>query len=242
MARKRNEAETAEENRRRTLLEQTLSYVLPREDARQVCARMLEAFGTFDGVFAAPEQVVADLPGAGPETARFLKLVVELSQAYLEERSWSLQRVYDTASAVEMFRPKFLGRKNETVCLMMLDGRGRVIYNDLISEGALSHVPLYLRKVIHLCLEYRTETVFLAHNHPSGVALPSYGDMLVTDRLMTALNSIDATLSDHIIFAGDSYYSFLESGMLDKQEKLMQAAQAREIEDVRLLEERMRQG
>lgn len=233
-------AEAPEEAQRRRLLKEALAYVLPAGEAEGACESLLSAFGSFDGVFAAPEEVLRDIPGVGPEAARFLRLVIRLSQAYLEERSWNLRRIYDTASAVEMFRPKFLGRKTEAVCLMLLDGRGRMVYNEIICEGSLSEVPLYLRQVLQLCMEYKVEEVFLAHNHPSGMAVPSQNDLVVTDRLLVALDSINVVLCDHIIFADESYYSFLESGVLNRQEDIMKQAQMEETEAVRRLESRLR--
>lgn len=232
--------ESPEELQRRRILQEALSYVQSKEEAERTCARLLETLGSFDGIFCAPEEALREIPGLGPEVAKFLRLVIDLSQAYLEERSWNLQRIYDTPSAVEMFRPKFLGRKTEAVCLMLLDGRGRMIYNDVICEGSFSEVPLYLRQVLRLCIEYQVDEVFLAHNHPSGVAFPSQNDLLVTDRLLVALEGISVFLCDHIIFAGDSYYSFLESGVLRRQEDIMRQAQVDEFEATRKLENRIR--
>lgn len=240
MARKKKTAETAGELERQRILREALGYVLPQGTADRACESLLSAFGSFDGIFAAPEEVLREMPGMTADSARFLQLVIRLSQTYLEERSWNLQRIYDTASAVEMFRHKFLGRKTEAVCLVLLDGRGRMVYNEIICEGSLSEVPLYLRQVLQLCIEYKVEEVFLAHNHPSGMAMPSQNDLVVTDRLLIALNSINVVLCDHIIFADESYYSFLESGILTRQEDIMRQAQLSETEEVRRLESRLR--
>ncbi len=242
MGKKRGEGpylESAQEAERRQLLTEALAFVLPEKDVEKACGGLLQAFGSFDGIFAAPEEVLREIPGMGPEAARFLRLVIRLSQAYLEERSWNLQRIYDTASAVEMFRPKFLGRKTEAACLMLLDGRGRMVYNDLVCEGSVTYVPLHLRRILRLCIQYNVDDVFLAHNHPSGVAFPSRDDLLVTDRLLTALEGIGARLCDHIILADDSYYSFAASGALERQTDLMLDAHAREYEAVRQLARRL---
>lgn len=224
------------EQRRVELLEKALRYVLPPKRAGQACGALLAAFDTFDGIFSAPPEVLREIPGLGEDGAEFLQLVIRLSQTYLEERTWNLQRVFDTASAVELFRPKFLGRRTEAVCLMLLDSRGRMVYNDVICEGSFSEVPLHLRQVLQLCIAYRVEEVFLAHNHPSGMAAPSQNDLLVTDRLLVALQGIDVSLCDHIIFAGDGYYSFLASGVLYRQQSIVRTAQAEEVKQVRQLE------
>ncbi len=240
---KRNRPEEQpEEAQRRRLLKTTLSYVLSERDAERACDGLLEALGSFDGIFAAPEEVLRGISNVGPETARFLRLVIQLAQTYLEERSWNLQRIYDTPSAVEMFRPKFLGQNTEIVCLMLLDSRGRMVYNDIVCQGSFSEAPLHLRRILQLCIEYQVDEVFLAHNHPSGMAFPSQNDLLATDRLLAALDGINAILCDHIIFAGDSYYSFAASGVLSRQESIMRQAQAEEAESARRLEARLRGG
>ena len=201
-----------EEAERRHLLQAALGYLLPAPKAEEAAAALLERFGGFEGVFLAPEEELART--AGEQAARYLRLTTDLARAYLEDKSKDLKRVYDTTSAVDLFRPKFLGRTTEAVCLMLLDGRGRLIYNDVLSEGSITAVPIYIRRLLQLCILYDAQNVLLAHNHPSGSAAPSRNDITATRQVEMALESIDATLNDHIIFAGEDYLSFAKSGWL----------------------------
>ncbi len=201
-----------EEAERRHLLQAALGYLLPAPKAEEAAAALLERFGGFEGVFLAPEEELART--VGEQAARYLRLTTDLARAYLEDKSKDLKRVYDTTSAVDLFRPKFLGRTTEAVCLMLLDGRGRLIYNDVLSEGSITAVPIYIRRLLQLCILYDAQNVLLAHNHPSGSAAPSRNDITATRQVEMALESIDATLNDHIIFAGEDYLSFAKSGWL----------------------------
>ena len=194
-----------EETHYRTLLQEALSFVLPERQAERFTAMLLERFGSFAGVFLAPEEELAP---------RYLRLTTELARAYLEDSSRDLKHVYDTDSAVELFRPKLLGRTTEAVCLMLLDGQARLLYNDILSEGSISAVSVYIRRLLQLCIRYDAQHVLLAHNHPSGNAAASQNDIVATRQVEMALESIDATLNDHIIFAGDDYHSFAKSGWL----------------------------
>lgn len=203
-----------EEEEHRRLLRETLGYLLPAPETERAAEALFDAFGGFSGVFAAPEAELARIPGVGEETARFLRLTTDLARACMEDRAAGLKRIYDTDSAAEAFRPQFLGRKTEAVCLMLLDGRGRLLYNRILSEGSLSQVPVYIRRLIQLCIEYDAQDVMLAHNHPGGSAAPSRNDLVATRQVEMALESIDAELRDHIIFAGEDLYSFAKSGML----------------------------
>ena len=169
--------------------------------------------GALRGCFLAPEEELAALLGE-KRAPRYLRLTTELARAYLEDSSRDLKHVYDTDSAVELFRPKLLGRTTEAVCLMLLDGQARLLYNDILSEGSISAVPVYIRRLLQLCIRYDAQHVLLAHNHPSGNAAASQNDIVATRQVEMALESIDATLNDHIIFAGDDYHSFAKSGWL----------------------------
>ena len=124
---------------------------------------------------------------------------------------------------------------------MLLDGRGRLRYNDILLEGSASEVPIYVRRIIRLCIDYQVQQAVLAHNHPSGNPLPSRSDLLSTCQIILALESIDARLVDHIIFSEDDYFSFAESGMLrslvDKQLSLHREAE----QAARQLHEQFRQ-
>ena len=70
------------------------------------------------------------------------------------------------------------------------------------------------RKLAELCLERKASAVILAHNHLSGVAMPSAEDEMATTRFNRALNLIGVELSDHIIVAGCSYVSMREGRLL----------------------------
>ena len=56
----------------------------------------------------------------------------------------------------------------------------------------------------------------IAHNHPSGIALPSGEDMVATKRTFESLKLINVYLMDHIIVADDDCISLRQSGFMDK--------------------------
>ena len=52
----------------------------------------------------------------------------------------------------------------------------------------------------------------LAHNHPSGLALPSDADIQTTRRVAVALDAVEIGLIDHIVVADDDFVSMSQSG------------------------------
>ncbi len=222
-----------EEARRRELLLETLGYILPKEQAQRAAKSLWSSLGGLSSMFAAPWEELARLPGMNEDAARFLHLATALARACMEEEAGALKRVTDSACAVELFRPKFLGRTTEAVCLMLLDSRRRLLYNDILAEGSVGAVPVYIRKLVKLCIDYNAFVAILAHNHPSGSALPSQEDMVVTRQVQLALTGIDASLRDHIILAADSSFSFMDSGMLSDITAQLQRARRESLDSVR---------
>ncbi len=55
---------------------------------------------------------------------------------------------------------------------------------------------------------------YFAHNHPSGVALPSEEDKRVTQAIHDALDAVDVLLADHIIVADGDFVSLADDGIL----------------------------
>ena len=56
-------------------------------------------------------------------------------------------------------------------------------------------------------------TLVLAHNHPSGLALPSGEDVQSTYRVAAALDAVDIVLADHIVVADGDHVSMAQSGL-----------------------------
>ena len=56
--------------------------------------------------------------------------------------------------------------------------------------------------------------IIACHNHPSGNAYPSEADINLTKKIKDAAAIMDMQLLDHIIVAGEDYYSFLDKNIL----------------------------
>ena len=95
---------------------------------------------------------------------------------------------------------------------MLLDDKKRLIKAEVITKGTISAAAISVRKIVDAAISNNATGVILAHNHPGGVAIPSPNDVAVTRKIYLALNSIDITLHDHIVVAGDDYVSLRESG------------------------------
>jgi DNA repair protein RadC len=96
---------------------------------------------------------------------------------------------------------------------LFLDGKNRLIADEVMGRGTVNHAPVYPREVARTALRHHAQSVIVAHNHPSGDPTPSQGDIEMTKKLRKALNAIDITLIDHVV-VGRSNYSFKMNGLI----------------------------
>ena len=121
----------------------------------------------------------------------------------------------DTVAAVGRYLlPYFAYEKDEVVYTLLLDARRRLISCQEVGRGVVNAAEIRARQLVSLVLEKNASYVILAHNHLSGVLVPSREDDLTTRQLRSALNLVGVELSDHLIICGSEYVSMRECGMI----------------------------
>ena len=98
------------------------------------------------------------------------------------------------------------------VYMLCLDRKGKLLSCKQIGEGGIDSAHLDIRKIMENTLHASASGVILAHNHPSGVALPSNDDYAATISVKQALATIHVPLLDHIIVADNDFVSLADSG------------------------------
>ena len=96
--------------------------------------------------------------------------------------------------------------------LLCLDAKCKVLDCRLLSVGGVNTAAVSVRKIVEAALSCNATSVVLAHNHTSGIALPSAEDEVTTRRIAAALDAVGILLADHIIVADDDYVSMADSG------------------------------
>ena len=106
-----------------------------------------------------------------------------------------------------------MGARDEIVYELTLDNKCKLINVRKLAEGEPSCADLSTRRLVENALRDNASSVILAHNHPSGVALPSHSDLSSTEQAAAALKIVGIKLVDHIIVAEDDYVSLARSNV-----------------------------
>lgn len=198
-----------------TALELLLFYALPRQDTRPIAKRLLERYGSLAAVLEASVQDLQQVEGVGPGGALLLTLVPAVAQRYLIQRTDVGEILNTTERCGAYLLPRFFGERDEVVWLLCLDGKCKALDCRMLFRGSVNAAGVSVRKIVETALACNATGVVLAHNHVSGIALPSREDVLTTQRLKTALNAVDICLVDHLVIAGDDFVSMADSKLMD---------------------------
>ena len=158
-------------------------------------------------------QELEQVEGVGQNAAVLLRLIGAMGdRARRPGREEKIVASVDQAGAY--FLRLLDGQRTEQLYQLCVDGKGKVLSCRMLSQGQADMTVLSLRQAVENALLSGASGVFLAHNHPSGVALPSQADVQATVQVRDALKRLDIRLIDHIIVADGDYVSMASSGLL----------------------------
>jgi DNA repair protein RadC len=154
------------------------------------------------------------VPGIGEVKAVQILCVGELSRrisTYRARRDLSFTRPETIA---DYFMERLRHEERENLILMMLDTKGHLIGEKLMTVGTVNASLISPREVFMEALKHRAVSVILLHNHPSGDPEPSSEDRKITEKMKRAGELLEIRLLDHVVIGDRRYVSFAERGLL----------------------------
>lgn len=125
--------------------------------------------------------------------------------------------IFSSPSQVRTFLQTKISRlPHEVFLCLYLDASNRLIECQELFRGSIGRTAIYPREIIKESLSRNASALIVAHNHPGGNPLPSPEDELLTKDLQEALEWADISLLDHCIVAAHGFFSFADSGLLNK--------------------------
>ena len=199
------------------VLELFLFYCLPRKDTNELGHALIKRFGSLANVLETPAEELAKLPGMGINAATFLTLIAQLERYYLMHKN-DEKILASLDDCGKYLANCFRNQRNETVMLLCLDAKCKMISCNEVGQGSVNSAAVPIRRVVEMALGVNASSAILAHNHPSGLAIPSGEDIQTTRRLALALDAVEIQLVDHIIVADSDYVSLRQSGLYHPDE------------------------
>lgn len=186
-------------------LEYLLFLSIPRADTNALAHRLIQHFGDFCKVLEAEPEELMQVEGVGPKSARLISTVMACSRYYELKKRKTRLSLNSAETAIAYVKPLFRGVQNEQLYLILLDDACRPVQDLRIAEGVPNRVAVDTRKLLRAVARTNSTCGILAHNHPTGLAIPSEADRLTTYHIMEVTGQLGFTIMDHIIIAGGGW-------------------------------------
>lgn len=157
--------------------------------------------------------------GLGKVKAVQIKCVAELSRRIAKAGFSESVAFSDPFAVAEYYMEELRHEEQELLMLVMLNSKGRLIQDQVISKGTVNASLVSPREIFIEALRHQAVSILLLHNHPSGIPDPSREDLLLTERVRQAGAMLGIELLDHIIIGDRKSVSLREHGLWPDTEK-----------------------
>ena len=186
-------------------LELLLFYALPRRDVNALAHELIRAFQGLDRVMDASAEELTRVHGAGDRTANLLTLVSQLAALYTRSRAEPGVQADSPERAAEILEAYFFAEPEETLQILLLDGRARVLACQKASAALTALNPSTLAQ---RASREGAAGVMLALNRGGDPALTP-GEASALTRLKPALERMGIQLLDMLLLTPDGAISVL---------------------------------
>lgn len=127
----------------------------------------------------------------------------------------ALARVQSSAAVYEIMRPFAFNRACESLWVLVLDARARIVATHEVSRGSVSSCGSAPADIFRAAIVAGCVSIVLVHNHPTGIATPSPDDVAFTRKVSQGCKLLGLSLVDHVVIGSDGYASMSDAKMLD---------------------------
>ena len=203
------------------VLELLLFYVIPRKDTKAIAKELIKKFKTLANVLKADTLELKTINGLGDVAITFLKMIGALPERIYKDELKNQKLIKDDKNKItdkevllSFLRNKIGYEDVEKFYVIYLSSSNEVIAFEESSSGTLDRSSIYPREIYKRVIMENAKSIIIAHNHPSGNTCPSKCDIDITNEIAKGLKNFGALLLEHIIITRDSYFSFLEEGLI----------------------------
>ena len=99
----------------------------------------------------------------------------------------------------------------ENIIAICLDSQNKPTNISIVGVGSIRTAIAEPREIFKTAILSNSNSIIVAHNHPSGEVKPSHADIYFTKRLIRCGTLLGIKILDHIIVGDEEYFSFKEN-------------------------------
>lgn len=185
------------------ILEMLLFYSIPRKNTNEIAHKLIDEFGSLEGMFNASYNALLKVDGVGGETATLIKVISSIQDKISISSTKKDNKPMNTDEMKGYLSAFYRSKKYETIAILSCDNKRRVRKLNVVGEGCINSTDINSRKIVEAAINSNASYIVLAHNHPNGAASPSLADIDATRSLIIMLRRLDIGVFDHIIVGTD---------------------------------------
>ena len=160
------------------------------------------------------EQLVS-FKGIGPAKAVTIMAACEFGRRRMKKDDAAKETMDSSKKIFEgLLKSRFWDLSDEECWVVLFNQSLHAVGMEMVGKGGLTSVSADIRKVMKIAIEKNATALVLAHNHPSGSLRPSVEDDKTTLNLKEACKVMSIRMLDHLIVAGEHYYSYADEGRI----------------------------
>jgi DNA repair protein RadC len=168
-------------------------------NAVEIGRQLLQKFGSLQSLAKASVADLRKVKGIGRDKAVTLMAAFALAHQMAKELQEESPLLDNPENVVALLRAKNLVKNVETLQVLCLNTRRRLIRVDDVIDGTIDTLLVHPREVFKFAIAANAAAVVLVHNHPSGDPTPSEADIKVTRDLIRAGQLLKIDVLDHVI-------------------------------------------
>ncbi len=168
-------------------------------NAVEVGRHLLIKFGSLQSLALASVDDLRQVKGIGRDKAVTLVAAFALAHKMAKELQEESPVLDSPENVVRLLRARNLVKEVETLQVLLLNTRRRLIRVEEITNGTVDTLLVHAREVFRSAISANASAIVLVHNHPSGDPTPSEADIKVTRDLIRAGQLLKIEVLDHVV-------------------------------------------
>ena len=191
------------------LLEMLLYYTVPVKDTNPLSKKLLQRFGSLEGVLSADEEELKSVEGIGEKTAELIRMTGMALPLFLSEKR-EVAPEFENYDYTGRYVSSYLSSKMESEqILLCFDNDMRLLGIEKMYTCDYSSAAVKSERFMDAALKRGATVVIIAHNHPYGPLCPTEGDRATNNMIQSALSNVGVLLAEHYVVCGSRYVGFM---------------------------------
>lgn len=184
-----------------------------RRNTADISRMLIDKYGSIKGVLDMEYEDLLKEDLVGESAAALISFMRDFAREYVKVTIPGL-RIQSTEDMRQYFFELLRHSEKEEAHAVFLDKTMNVISEANVTALEAGEVNFNMNSIMRYAVGTQCSNIVIAHNHLSGLILPSSGDIAETRRIHNSLVNVGIKLLDHIVVSCDGCYSMQEAHLL----------------------------